>query len=95
MDNIINKYLNPEQDMVQAIEDNFMLIQLLNQGIIDKFEEYTRTSKFSGNLYDFAKTRLMDEFVKNKGKPWEYIIKAHNLRNSHVDRIDPNTFLKF
>lgn len=94
MDNIINKYLNPEQDMVQAIEDNFMLIQLLNQGIIDKFEEYTRTSKFSGNLYDFAKTRLMDEFVKNKGKPWEYIIKAHNLRNSHVDRIDPNTFLK-
>ena len=94
MDDIIDKYLNPDQDMIQAIEDNFTLIQLLNQNVMDQFENYTKTSKFSGNLFDFATTRLMDEFVKSEGKPWEYIVKAYNLRNSCVDKIDPNVFLK-
>lgn len=93
MDDIIDKYLNPDQDIIQAIADNFILIQLLNQNGMDQFEEYTKTSKFSGNLFDFATTRLMDEFVKSEGKPWEYIVKAYNLRNSCVDKIDPNVFL--
>jgi hypothetical protein len=80
--------LNPDQEILDAIDDSLTLFQMINQDAISKFIEYQKTSTYHGSMGNYAKMRIMDEIEAHKNKPWEHIIKTYNIMKHDIRRID-------
>lgn len=90
----LSKYLNPSEEVVDAISKLEVFYQLTHQKEMDSYSRKGKDERFSGTLGDYIRLKEVKELMSLEGKPWSCLLKAIFLLWNYTSKIDLKDFDK-
>lgn len=84
----LSKYLNPSEDIVDAISKLEVFYQLTHQKEMEAYSSKGKDKRFSGTLGEYIRLREVKELMSFEGKPWNCLLKAIFLLGNYTSKVD-------
>jgi len=84
----LSKYLNPSEEIVDAISKLEVFYQLTHQKEMEAYSSKGKDKRFSGTLGEYIRLREVKELMSFEGKPWNCLLKAIFLLGNYTSKVD-------